>query len=58
MSKELRCADVVPGCDHVVVGETEQEVMEKGAVHAKEAHGIEEITPELAEKVKAAIRTT
>lgn len=56
MSKELHCGDVVPGCDEVIRGETVEEVMEAGARHARDAHGMEEVDAETAEKVRAAIR--
>jgi len=57
MSKILECAKVDPssGCDYIVRGETEDEVLQKAAEHAKE-HGIREVTPELIERVKANIR--
>jgi predicted small metal-binding protein len=57
MSKILECAKVDPssGCQHVVRGETEEEVFQGAAAHAGE-HGIREFTPELIEMVKAAIR--
>ncbi len=57
MSKILECAKVDPtsGCQHVIRGETEEEVLSKAAEHAKE-HGIREVTPELVELVKANIR--
>jgi predicted small metal-binding protein len=42
-------------CDFEAHGETEQQIMQKAAEHAKEVHGISEITPELAAKVKSAI---
>ncbi len=58
MPKEMRCADLMPGCTFVVTGATEDEVVRKAAQHAKERHNIKEITPDLAKKVKAAIRTT
>ena len=54
MTKELKCGDLVPGCDFKATGETEDEILQAAAVHAKEAHGLD-VTPELAEKVKAAI---
>jgi predicted small metal-binding protein len=59
MGKMLECAKVDPssGCQHVVRGETEQEVLQKAGEHAKE-HGIREVTPELIERVKANIRNT
>jgi predicted small metal-binding protein len=56
MAKELRCGDGVPGCDFVARGDSEQEILERAAVHASEAHGVKEIPPELAEKVRGAIR--
>ncbi len=48
MAKILECAKVDPssGCQHVVWGETEEEILTKAAEHAKE-HGIREVTPEL-----------
>jgi predicted small metal-binding protein len=57
MAKSLECAKVDPssGCQHVVHGETEEEVLTKAAEHAKE-HGIRDMTPELMERVKANIR--
>jgi predicted small metal-binding protein len=56
MGKVIECAQVVPesGCDHVVRGATEEEALQNAAEHAKE-HGIVEITPDLMEKVKAAM---
>jgi predicted small metal-binding protein len=55
--QDLECAKVDPssGCQHVVWGETEEEVLTKAAEHAKE-HGIREVTPELIDRVKANIR--
>jgi predicted small metal-binding protein len=56
MAKEMRCGDVVPGCDFVARGDSEQEILEQAAAHASAAHGVNEITPELAAKVRSAIR--
>ena len=55
MAKEMRCAELMPGCNFVATGATEEEVMRKATQHAKEKHSIKEMTPELARKVKAAI---
>lgn len=55
MSKVLRCREVGMDCDFEARGENEQQVMQKVAEHAKEKHHINEITPELAAKVKSAI---
>ena len=54
--KELRCADVMPGCKYVAMGVTDDEVMKKAVAHAKEAHKIKDVTPDLAAKVKSAIK--
>ena len=57
MAKILECAKVDPasGCKHIIRGETEEEVFQEAAEHAK-THGIREVTPELIELVKAHIR--
>jgi len=57
MAKILECAKVDPasGCQHIIRGETEEEVLQEAAEHAKE-HGIREVTPELIASVKAHIR--
>lgn len=55
MSKVIYCNKVNPSsdCNHVIRGETVDDVLQQAGVHAKE-HGLEP-TPELIEKVKAAI---
>jgi predicted small metal-binding protein len=55
MPYRLVCAKLMPGCDFKAEAATEEELLKKAAAHASEAHGIREITPELATKVKAAI---
>lgn len=57
MAKELRCGDVISGCDEVIRGETEEEVLAEGAKHAREDHGIAKMDEKTTEKVKEAIRT-
>jgi len=56
MAKMLRCRDVGMDCDFVVRAETEEELMRKVAEHAKTVHGMTEISPDLAAKVKTAIK--
>ena len=56
MAKQLKCGDLMPGCGFVAKGANEDEVMRKAAEHAKAAHGLDEVTPELAAKVKGAIK--
>ena len=55
MAKEMRCGDLMPGCDKVIEGKDEKEVMAKAAEHARRDHNMQEITPELQEKVRGAI---
>ena len=40
MAKVLRCGDLMPGCNTVIEGMDEAEVMAKGAEHAKAAHNM------------------
>jgi predicted small metal-binding protein len=56
MAKVLRCGDLMPGCNAVMEGKDEAEVMAKGAEHAKVAHSMASIPPEMVAKVKAAIK--
>ena len=57
MAKELRCRDVGLNCDFQARGDTEEEVLRQATIHARTAHQITDMPPELAEKVRAAIRT-
>lgn len=54
--KILRCGDIMPGCQAVIEGKDNAEVMAKGAEHAKKDHGIAAIPPDVAQKVQAAIK--
>ena len=56
MAKILKCGDLMPGCNAVIEGKDAAEVMAKGVEHAKKAHGMATIPPELAKKVQAAIK--
>jgi predicted small metal-binding protein len=56
MPKILSCGDLMPGCDAVMEGKDVGEVMAKAAEHAKTAHGVTTIPPEIAAKAQAAIR--
>ena len=54
--KYIACASVVPDCPFEASASTEEELLKMVVAHATHAHGITEVTPELAAKVKAAIR--
>ncbi|MDE3041999.1 MAG: DUF1059 domain-containing protein [Nitrospirota bacterium] len=57
--KQLGCLDVDPkgSCAFQVRAETEEEVMRLAGEHAKVAHKASSLQPEMASKVKAAIKT-
>jgi predicted small metal-binding protein len=58
--KTITCREAGFECDYIVKGETEEEVMKRGAEHAMKDHGMKEvdITPEFKEKVRGLIRTS
>jgi predicted small metal-binding protein len=53
--KELRCADAGFDCPEVIHGETEDEVMSKAAVHARDAHDMAEIDEETGQQIRSLI---
>jgi len=57
MTKHIACNDVVPGCAFEASAGNEEELLRQVTTHAAKEHGVQEVTPELAEKVKAAIRS-
>ena len=46
----------MPGCKAVIEGKDENEVMARAAEHAKKDHKVENIPPEMASKVRGAIK--
>ncbi len=55
MAKVLRCREVGVDCDFEAKGNSVEEIMQQAERHAKEAHGMDSIPPELVEKVQKAI---
>lgn len=55
MSKEIECNNIVPGCEFKAHAETEEELLKQVGDHARDAHGLTDVTPELLAKVKAAV---
>ena len=53
--KQFACGTVVEGCDGVVTGATEEEVLAAAANHAAEAHGMTEVPAEVVEAIRAGI---
>lgn len=56
MAKVLRCRDLGFDCDGVIQAKTEEEVLAQAAEHARTVHNLQEITDDIAAKVRSAIR--
>jgi len=56
MTKVVNCRDVGFDCEGVIRAETEEEALKLVAEHAKEVHGMEDVPPEVVEKVRAVMR--
>ncbi len=56
MAREIRCRDLGFDCPGVIRAENDEVLLKKVAEHARQAHGTVEVTPEMAAKVRAAIR--
>jgi predicted small metal-binding protein len=56
MAKIIHCKDAGFECAGVIRANTEDEAMQMAAEHAKSVHGMREITPEVAAKVKSVMR--
>jgi predicted small metal-binding protein len=56
MAKTVSCRDVGMDCDFVAKGETNEDIMQQAAEHARTAHNMAEIPPEVVDKVRGAIR--
>jgi predicted small metal-binding protein len=53
--KEFACGKVVPGCAHVFQGESEDQILEQVSVHARDDHGMDEVPPEVVDRIRARI---
>jgi predicted small metal-binding protein len=56
VAKTVSCRDVGMDCDFVAKGETEQDILQQAAEHARTAHNMNEIPAEVVDKVRGAIR--
>ena len=56
--KEFSCGDVVPGCKAKFRARSDDELLAQVAQHAREGHGIQQISAELVNAVKQHIRVT
>ena len=55
--KRIACGDIVAGCAFTASASTEEELLQKVVAHAAHDHGVTTVSPELAAKVKAAIKS-
>jgi predicted small metal-binding protein len=56
MSRVLECGSIVPGCDIVIHGDDENEVIVKFAEHARAVHEIEHLSDALKARLRTAMR--
>jgi predicted small metal-binding protein len=53
--KQFRCGDVVLGCEWVTRREDEAELLEEIQDHARDAHGMDEVPPEVEDQIHRVI---
>jgi predicted small metal-binding protein len=56
VTKVVNCRDVGFDCDGVVRAETEEEALQLVAEHAREIHGVQDVPPDVVEKVQAVMQ--
>lgn len=56
MEKIIRCRDVGFDCNGVIKAKTEKEALELAAEHARAVHGVNEITPDIVQKIRSVMR--
>jgi predicted small metal-binding protein len=56
MARRLSCRDVGADCDFTVCAQTEEEIFEKAAEHARAAHNMNEIPEETYDKARSAMQ--
>ena len=50
--KQCNCGDVVPGCQWVGQNEADEKLWVEIASHARDAHGMDEVPPEVADAIR------
>jgi len=53
--KQFRCGDVVLGCEWVTRNDDEDALLEDIRSHARDAHGMDEVPPEVADQIQGVI---
>ncbi|RZI91999.1 MAG: DUF1059 domain-containing protein [Microbacterium sp.] len=57
MKFSLSCGDAMPGCSARFEDDSREVILEQVSVHAREAHGVEVVTPEMLDAIGANIVT-
>ena len=55
--KSFSCGDVVPGCGARFTAADEAGILGQVAAHARQAHGLTTVPPELVQQVRASLVT-
>jgi predicted small metal-binding protein len=55
MKFTLSCGDAMPGCEARFEDESRDRILELVSVHAREDHGVADVTPEMLEAIGANI---
>jgi predicted small metal-binding protein len=53
--KEFRCGELIPGCEAAFRGDTEDEVLAQVGDHARDEHGMDEVPPEVVDRIRASM---
>jgi predicted small metal-binding protein len=53
--KVFRCGDVLSACPAEFQAESEDELFEQIAAHARDDHGIDDVPPEIVDRISAVI---
>ena len=56
MKKVIHCRDVGYDCNGVIRANNEEEALQQAAQHAREVHGLAEVSPEILEKIKSVMK--
>ena len=56
MAKVIECGAVVPGCNFIIHGADEAEIIVKMAEHLRSTHDVEHLSEQLKVKIRAVIR--
>lgn len=53
--KHFNCGEIVPGCTWTIEAESDDQILAGVADHAREAHGMHDVPPEVEDRVRGLI---